>query len=104
MRPCVSSFLLTHSLLFERIDIHQFVDDRVDSQTGRRVDIEFAGDVLAMGDNGVSRDKEHVCDLFVAQTTYHLYEHIFLAVGQFLGLLLLVPTMAVRLLFGERRT
>ena len=37
--------------LFQRIEIYEFVDDGVDGETGGGVDVEFAGDMLAVGND-----------------------------------------------------
>lgn len=50
------------------------------------MNIEFAGDVLAMRNDGVRGDTQHIGYLFVAQSAYDLHEHVSLAVGQFFGL------------------
>ena len=45
------------------------------------MDIEFAGDVLAVGDDGVHGDTEYIGYLLVAQSSHHLDQHIAFAVG-----------------------
>ena len=42
--------------LFQGIKINQFVDDGVDGQTRGRMDIQLAGDMLAVGYNRVHGD------------------------------------------------
>ena len=43
-------------LLLQGIKVDQFVDDGIDSESGGGVDIQFAGDMLAVGNNGVHGD------------------------------------------------
>jgi hypothetical protein len=38
---------------FHIADIHQFVHDGIDGEAGRRMDVELAGDVAAVGGHGV---------------------------------------------------
>ena len=90
--------------LFQGIDIYQTVHDGVDSQTRRRMDIQFRGDMFAVRDDGVHGDTEHVGDLFVTQAPNDLDKHIFLTVRQFLRLRQLVPTMSARFLLRQDRT
>ena len=48
------------------LNAYQFVDDRIDGQTRGRVDIQFACDVFAMGDDSMYGDAKFVRYLFVA--------------------------------------
>ena len=48
------------------LDSYQLVDDRIDGQTCSRVDIQFARDVFAMGDDSMYGDAKFVRYLFVA--------------------------------------
>ena len=43
------------------------------------MDIKFAGDVFAVGDDRVGGDTQDIGYLFVAQPAHHLDEHIALA-------------------------
>ena len=68
------------------------------------MDIQFAGDVLAVGNDRVGGDTQHIGNLLVAQAANDLNEHIFFALGEFLRLRLEVASMREGTLSGERRT
>ena len=68
--------------LFEGVDVDELVDDGVDGESGGGVDIEFAGDVLPVRDDGVHGDAQRVGNLFVTQSSDDLYEHLSLTFGE----------------------
>ena len=60
------------------------------------MNIQFAGDILAVGNNRVSGDTQHVRNLFVAQSANDLNEHVAFTVTQFLRFRLLVTSVGLR--------
>ena len=46
-------------------DVHQSVDDSVDGKACRTMDLQFAGDVASVGDDGISGDTEVISDFLV---------------------------------------
>ena len=64
----------------EVVEVDEPIDDGVDSQTRGGVDIEFAGDVFAVRNDGMLRDTKHIGYLFIAQAPNDLNEHIPLTV------------------------
>ena len=49
----------------QAVEADQVVDDGVDGQAGGGVDVQFAGYVLAVGDDGVHGYMQHVGYFFV---------------------------------------
>ena len=76
-------FFILGNVLFQGVEVNEFVDYRVDGQSGGGMDVELAGDILAVRNDGVGGDTQHIGYLFVAQSAYNLHEHVPLAVGQF---------------------
>ena len=71
-----------HVLESDGRDIHKVVDNGVDGEAGGRVDLEFAGDVATMGNDGIDGDAEMVGNLFVRHALHQSDNYIFLAVGK----------------------
>ena len=82
------TFLMFICLQFHGGDINEAVDDCVDGEAGRRVDLQLAGDVAAMGDDGVDRDEQAVGNLFVLQPLHHADDDILLAVAERIAVVL----------------
>ena len=45
------------------------------------MNIQFVGYIFAVRDDRVRGDTEHICYLFIAQTSYYLNQYIFFSLG-----------------------
>ena len=68
--------------LLDVAQLDQFVDDGVDGEAGGRVDLQLAGNVAAMGDDGVDGEKELLGNGFVGHSLYDAGDDLLLALAQ----------------------
>ena len=76
------------SLEFNAGDVDEAIDDGVDGETCRGMDLQLSGDVAAMGDDGIYRDVETVGDFLVLQALNNTNDDVAFAVGQCLAIVL----------------
>ena len=69
-------------------DVDKAVDDGVDGEARRRMNLKLAGYIATMGDDGINRDAETVGYLLVEQSLNNTDDDIFLAVGECLAIIL----------------
>ena len=69
-------------LLPDVAQFDQFVDNGVDGEAGRGVDLQLAGNVAAVGDDGVDAEEELFGNGFVGHSLYDAGDDLFLALAQ----------------------
>ena len=69
-------------------DVDQAIDDGIDGEACGRMNLQLAGDVAAMGDDGIYRDVETVGDFLVLQALNNTNDDVAFAVGQCLAIVL----------------
>lgn len=62
------------------------INDCVDGETCDGMDVQFGGDMLAVGNDRVLGYTQHIRYLFVTQTTDYLNQHVPFPSGKFLRL------------------
>ena len=63
-------------------DVYQVVDDGIDGEARRGVDLELSCDVSPVCDDGVDGDAEVVGDFLIGHSLHHADDDILLAVAQ----------------------
>ena len=58
------------------------IDDGIDGESGRTVDLQFSGDVSPVGDDRIDRDAEMVGDLLVGHALNEADHHVLFAFAQ----------------------
>ena len=63
-------------------DVDQAIDDGIDGEACGRMNLQLAGDVAAMGDDGIHRDAEAVGNFLVLQALHDTDDDFTFAIGQ----------------------
>ena len=58
------------------------IDDGVDGESGRTMDLQFSGDIPSVGDDGVGGNAQMVGNLLVGHSLYQADDDILLAVAE----------------------
>ena len=68
-------------------DIYEIVHDGIDGEASRRMDLEFAGNVATVGDDGVGGNAQVVGNLLVGHSLHEADDDVLLAVAEHLAII-----------------
>ena len=66
----------------DRRDVHQSVNDGVDGEACRTVNLQLAGNIAAVGDDGIGGDAEVIGNFLVRHALHERDDDILLTVGE----------------------
>lgn len=72
-------------LQFDVLDADQFIDNCVDSEAGRGVDLQLGGDIAAVGGDRVHREAQVVGYLLAGHTLGYAADNLLFALGELFG-------------------
>ena len=52
--------------LFQAVEVNEVVDNGIDGEAGRRMNVQFAGDMLTVRHHRMLRDTKHIRNLLIA--------------------------------------